>query len=92
VIEHGVVMANGPKITLRDLPLTLREESRSGARAMPLKGDAFNLHESEHRLIQRALEECNGNKSKAAIRLGISRRTLHRKLNEMRDAGKSDAA
>ena len=92
VIEHGVVMANGPKITMRDLPLSLREEGRSGTRAMPQQGDAFNLHESEHRLILRALEECNGNKSKAAIRLGISRRTLHRKLNEMRAAGKNDVA
>jgi DNA-binding NtrC family response regulator len=39
----------------------------------------------EKRRIFAALEECAGNKSKAAERLGISRRTLHRKLNEWRE-------
>jgi DNA-binding NtrC family response regulator len=91
-IEHGVVMASGPKITLRDLPVALRETACVGGRAMPAGGDAYNLHDSEHRLILRALEECKGNKSKAAIRLGISRRTLHRKLNEMRAAERGDAS
>lgn len=31
-------------------------------------------------LIQRALNECDGNRTRAAEKLGISRRTLHRKL------------
>jgi len=33
-------------------------------------------------LITKALEECDGNRTKAAQKLGISRRTLHRRLHE----------
>ena len=38
-------------------------------------------------LIRRALEECKGNRTLAAQKLGISRRTLHRKLREHPELG-----
>jgi DNA-binding NtrC family response regulator len=37
----------------------------------------------EKRLIAQALAATNGNIPAAAKKLGISRRTLHRKINEM---------
>ena len=37
--------------------------------------------QSEKSLILRALKECNGNRTEAASRLGMSRRTLYRKLH-----------
>ena len=93
-IEHGVVMASGPKITLRDLPLSVRQPSSNHGiprtvSALPRvwgasRGDRFNLHASEDRLIAKALEECSGNVTAAAKQLGISRRTLHRRLKAMR--------
>jgi two-component system response regulator AtoC len=93
-IEHGVVLATGPKITLRDLPPDVRyytgEESPSKILGLPApklplqQGEHFNLHVSEERLILRALEETGGNVTQAARKLGISRRTLHRKLKELR--------
>jgi transcriptional regulator of acetoin/glycerol metabolism len=91
-IERAVVMAGGAKITVRDLPPSVRE----GASAIPasvagLKVPAFtrsgqhlNLQDTEHRLIARALDETGGNVTKAARSLGISRRTLHRRLKELR--------
>ncbi len=89
-IEHGVVMAGGPKISLRDLPMTLRQaappNSASAAKFLVQQGQHLNLHETEHRLIMRALDETKGNISKAAQKLGISRRTLHRKLKIMRES------
>lgn len=39
------------------------------------------LSEAESKLILRVLEECGGNKTAAAKKLGISRPTLHRKLS-----------
>ena len=87
-IEHGVVMANGPKITLRELPMNIRQAAtavpgafpalREGGRASPL-----DLHETERKLILQALASTGGNITVAAKKLGISRRTLHRKINEM---------
>ena len=45
--------------------------------------------ETERRLIAQALAATNGNVTAAAKKLGISRRTLHRKINEMNLAKKS---
>jgi DNA-binding NtrC family response regulator len=42
-----------------------------------------NIHQNEVRLIIRALEETGGNRTEAAKKLGISRRTLHRRLKEL---------
>jgi transcriptional regulator of acetoin/glycerol metabolism len=43
-------------------------------------------------LIAQALAATNGNVTAAAKKLGISRRTIHRKINEMNLAKKSAAA
>jgi len=39
------------------------------------------VKEAEKQLIIRALKEANGNRTLAARRVGVSRRTLHRKLH-----------
>jgi len=41
----------------------------------------MTVEEAEKQLIIRALKECNGNRTLAARKIGISRRTLHRKLH-----------
>src|SRR5205809_2420177 len=78
-IEHGVVMATGPKITPRDLPMAVREAAPAGSpsasRFLIQQGQHLNLHETEHRLMMRALDEAGGNITEAAKKLGISRRT-----------------
>src|ERR1700720_2932243 len=89
-IEHGVVMATGPKITVRDLPMAVRQAADtqlprgiSPAKAFGEKSSPLDLHETERKLILQALATTNGNVTAAAKKLGISRRTLHRKINEM---------
>ena len=100
-IEHGVVMCNGPKIGLRHLPLFLRSgepgpvfqpspAAAAEGKASPAPaggiGDRLNLAEMEQDFIRRALERTHGNRTEAAKLLGISRRTLQRKLKEPEDA------
>ena len=93
-IEHGVVMAKNGQITLKDLPAGLRSPSPIPTTPPPtphpappplsLTPDHFNLHNTEHRLIIQALEKTAGNVTRAAEQLGISRRTLHRKIKELK--------
>jgi DNA-binding NtrC family response regulator len=87
-IEHGVVMTNGTKVTLRDLPMPVRQGGTTLATgpskwAAP-KAAQFDLHEHETQLILQALDDAGGNVTHAAKKLGISRRTLHRKINELK--------
>ena len=96
-IEHGVVMGTGPKITVRDLPTALRQAASavlprgiSAAKAFGEKSSPLDIRETEKKLIMQALAATNGNVTGAAKKLGISRRTLHRKINEM-NAAKSQA-
>src|SRR5215468_2038134 len=96
-IEHGVVMATGKQITLRDLPVAVRQVATatlpggiSPTEAFAEKASPLDLHETERRLIAQALAATKGNVTAAAKKLGISRRTLHRKINEM-NAEKSKA-
>ncbi|MGH9395563.1 MAG: helix-turn-helix domain-containing protein [Terriglobia bacterium] len=42
------------------------------------------MSEFEKRFIRKVLDKCNGNRSKAAERLGIHRNTLSRKMEEIR--------
>jgi two-component system, NtrC family, response regulator AtoC len=82
-IDSGVTLATGNQITVRDLPLTVKGASG----ALPLREvgtqDFVNIHDNEVRLIMRALDESGGNRTEAAKKLGISRRTLHRRLKEL---------
>ena len=41
---------------------------------------SFSVEENEKRLLRQALMEARGNRTQAAKLMGISRRTLHRKL------------
>jgi two-component system response regulator AtoC len=79
-IEHAVVLSRGERISLRDLPPFVRGGGAS-AGARFLQGKDLTVKEAEKQLIVRALKETNGNRSLAAQRIGMSRRTLHRKLH-----------
>jgi two-component system response regulator AtoC len=81
-LERAVVLCRGDRITVRDLPAAMREGP--GAAATPqrlLAQNDLTVKEAEKQLIMRALKEANGNRTRAAARIGMSRRTLHRKLH-----------
>jgi two-component system response regulator AtoC len=82
-IDSGVTLATGKQITIRDLPLTIRGASAGLAPREGGSPELVNIHDNETRLIMRALDESGGNRTEAAKKLGISRRTLHRRLKEL---------
>ena len=76
-VEHAVVLGNGKELSLGDLPASLRASST------PLGEGEMNLARIEATMIHKALEDCAGNRTLAAKKLGISRRTLHRHLAQI---------
>jgi DNA-binding NtrC family response regulator len=83
-VEHAVVLTRGDTISLRDLPVTVRSGGLSSVQTenrAVLGADALTVKEAEKQLIIRALKEADGNRTLAAKRVGVSRRTLHRKLH-----------
>lgn len=78
-IERMVVLCPGDTLDINDLPENIRM-NKTGIEDDPENTLDLNQHEAQ--LISKALEECHGNRTLAAQKLGISRRTLHRRLHE----------
>jgi DNA-binding NtrC family response regulator len=84
-MEHAVVLCRGQHITLRDLPATLRTppaESALRETREQIDTGKITWREAERQLVIHAIEQSQGNRTEAAKRLGISRRTLHRKIHQ----------
>jgi len=71
VVERAVLMANGPAIARGDLGLQAPAQQRM---------DDMSLEEVEALLIRKALVRCDGNVSRAAEALGLSRSALYRRI------------
>jgi len=83
-VEHAVVLCRGEKIAARDLPASVRNAAATASsdpQRMLARGD-LTVQEAEKQLMIRALKETKGNRTLAAQKIGMSRRTLHRKLHE----------
>jgi psp operon transcriptional activator len=77
VIERVVLLAQGPQIRASDLPLQL-----PGHGATPASSPALSLAELERRHIESVLHNTNWHQGRAASALGISSKTLYRKIRE----------
>jgi two-component system response regulator HydG len=83
IIKRSVLLSQGQEITKNVLPMDI-----TNPRVLQKSTDQnelFNLkdvvEQAETDAIQRALKKANNNKSKAAVLLGIDRKTLYNKLN-----------
>ncbi|MEW6535685.1 MAG: sigma-54 dependent transcriptional regulator [Candidatus Auribacterota bacterium] len=79
LIENIVVLSRNNVIKVTDLPERIIRNNETALSA----GDttsAMNIRENEKNLIIRALKDTNGNRTEAAKLLGMSRRTLYRKM------------
>lgn len=95
-VERMVVMARGRTLTLGDVPSDIRrgvaddmategEEQNGGSGEEEMTSaqhgtGRYDINAHEKELICKALDDCNGNRAQAARKLGISRRTLYRKI------------
>lgn len=85
-IEKMVVLSHGDKLTARDVPQQIKDTVGNERASRDGEAGAYiasgSLASAERDKIIAVLAKHKNNKTRAAIELGISRRTLHRKLNE----------
>ena len=79
-IERAVVLCRGEKIGARDLPVVVRNVSGDAPLPKFQANNNLSVEDAEKDLIIRALKDSDGNRTLAAKKLGMHRRTLHRKL------------
>jgi DNA-binding NtrC family response regulator len=74
LLERAMLMADGDQLSLvDDLPA-------SGADTARAEASIISLEEAERRYVRQALAQLGGDRKQLASRLGISERTLYRKL------------
>jgi DNA-binding NtrC family response regulator len=81
-LESMMVLAEGEVLTERDLPDRIAEASTTATLAPKEIPTGLTMEELEKLAITKALDQCQGNRTHAANRLGISVRTLQRKLRQ----------
>jgi two-component system response regulator HydG len=82
VIERAVVLCRGDRLSVDDLPDFIREAAEAAPSTLTFSVGT-PLDEVERRLIRETLRHARGDKSIAAQLLGISTRTIYRKLGEL---------
>lgn len=81
VLESMMVLADSEVLTEKDLPPQIAEDSKEMGSSKDLP-TGLTMEELERLAITKALDQCAGNRTHAAGRLGISVRTLQRKLRQ----------
>jgi DNA-binding NtrC family response regulator len=87
VIERAVLWSRGPTLDIEHLALEVPLDSPAGAdgrppHSGPSRPAGMDLEQWERSLIEQALRETDGNQTRAAQRLGISRDTLRYRLKK----------
>jgi DNA-binding NtrC family response regulator len=76
-VERAVILANGSRVGVRELPPEITRKTRRRA-----GDDSLDLQAQERVMIERALEQYDGNRRRAAAALKISTVTLWRKMKQ----------
>jgi DNA-binding NtrC family response regulator len=89
-VERAVALARLDHLSTEDLPdriVAHRPAAASTVHAAEEDGEILTLEEVDRRHIARTVERLDGNISRAAILLGLDRRTLYRRLEKYGAAG-----
>ncbi|HMF57928.1 MAG TPA: sigma-54 dependent transcriptional regulator [Pyrinomonadaceae bacterium] len=82
-IERAILLCEGDLITVEDLPLEVRQETRPAAEgAFKLPPEGINFEDVERALIMQAMEQTDYNITKSAKLLGLTFRTLQYRLEK----------
>src|SRR5256714_6451026 len=82
-IERAILLAEGEKITLEDLPSEVRQDDGPAAEGtFKLPAEGINFEDVERNLITQAMEQTDYNITKAAKLLGLTVRTLQYRLEK----------
>jgi len=83
-VERAVVMSRSEHIQPEDLPLEVqnRQPENESDSSLHIPDEGVSLEEMEKETIRKTLASTSGNKSEAARRLGITRKTLRKKLKD----------
>lgn len=76
-IERATILAKDRSITIKELPDDIASQKDSSG-----TDTKKTLKDLEMQVITKTLAECNGNKSRAAKMLGISRKTFYKRLRD----------
>jgi len=79
-IEQMVVLSRNQRLSVRDVPAAIR--GGADLTKISVVRTGMTVEEAERQLIVQALKEMRGNRTRAAAKIGMSRRTLHRKLKK----------
>ena len=86
-VERAVVLSRSEYIDADELALLMADSPIAGGSDQLNLPENMSLDEVEKRSILEAINACSGNKSEAARRLGITRKTLRKKLDKYESAG-----
>ncbi|MFT6941801.1 MAG: two-component system response regulator HydG, partial [Cyclobacteriaceae bacterium] len=77
-LERAIIMSDNDQLMPDDFFFLMQKPDS----AMSMEADSFNLDEVEKNVIQKAINKQNGNISKAAKDLGLTRASLYRRLEK----------
>jgi two-component system response regulator AtoC len=83
VIERAVLLGEGDVVQLADLPSAVRSRPKVRDLGLEIPEEGINLDQLERALIRKALDRSDGNVTRAARLLGLTRRTLQYRLEKM---------
>ncbi|MFN0119915.1 MAG: sigma-54-dependent transcriptional regulator [Blastocatellia bacterium] len=82
-IERALLLAEGDEITVEDLPMEIRNATRSeGAGGFRLPPEGISFEDLERSLLIQAMEQTSWNITRAAKLLGLSFRTMQYRLDK----------
>lgn len=84
LVEYLMVLSKGAPILPHHFPSEIMQRYENGGKAMKINVGT-SMKQIEKEVMLKTLENCNQNRTQAARMLGVSRRTLIRKIKEFQD-------